>query len=73
MGRISTKLGMNYRRLKPIIICSIDKPGVTLTYFTASSKFATKAIIWKSVTMMDPLEIIAFCDMDFGLYRKLDD
>ena len=73
VGRISTKLGMTYRRLNPIIMCSNDKPGVTLTYFTASSKFATKVIIWKTVTIMDSLEIIAFCDMDFGLYRKPDD
>ena len=27
-------------------ICSKDKPGLTLTYFTARSNFATYAFIW---------------------------
>ena len=34
---ISTKLGMWYRGLLSIIVCSNDDPGVTLTYFTARS------------------------------------
>ena len=33
-GPISTKLGMLHRGLHPIIVCSNDDPGVTLTYFT---------------------------------------
>ena len=36
-GPIFTKLGMYYRGLQPIINCSNDDPGVTLTYFTARS------------------------------------
>ena len=36
-----TKLGMKHRRLKHIIFCSNDDPGLTLTYFTAGSNFAT--------------------------------
>ena len=32
---IFTKLGMQHRGLQPIIVCSNDDPGVTLTYFTA--------------------------------------
>ena len=39
--RISTKLGMQHRGLKPIIVCSSDDPGVTLTYFTARSNLVT--------------------------------
>ena len=38
-----------------------------LTHFTAMSNFATKAFISENVTMIDPLEIIAFCDLNFGL------
>ena len=34
--------------------------------FTARSNFATKAFTWENVTMMDSLEIIAFCDLEFG-------
>ena len=40
---ISTKLGMMQRGLQPIIVCSNDDPGLTLTYFTARSNFVT----WK--------------------------
>ena len=31
-GPISTKLGMKHQGLPPIIVCSNDDPGVTLTY-----------------------------------------
>ena len=42
-GLISMKLGVKHRGLLPIIVCSNDDPGVTLTYFTARSNFVTKA------------------------------
>ena len=42
-GPISTKLGMYHRGLQPIIVCSNDDPGLTLTYFTARSNFVTWA------------------------------
>ena len=37
-----------------------------LTHFTAMSN-ATKAFISENVTMIDPLEIIAFYDLYFGV------
>ena len=40
-GPIFTKLGMKHRGLQPIIVCSNDDPGVTLTYFTARSNLET--------------------------------
>ena len=40
-GPISTKLGVKHQRLLPIIVCSSDDPGVTLTYLTARSNFVT--------------------------------
>ena len=40
-GPISTKLGMYHWGRQPIIICSNDDPGVTLTYFTARSNLET--------------------------------
>ena len=64
---------MKHQRCKSIIFCSMDNPGLTLTYFTARSNFAALALIWENVTMMDSLEIIASCDMEFGLYSKLND
>ena len=40
-GPISTKLCMLHRGLQPIIVCSNDDPGVTLTYFRTRSNFVT--------------------------------
>ena len=40
-GPISMKLGMYNRGLLPIIVCSNDDPGVTLTYFMARSNLVT--------------------------------
>ena len=38
---IFTKLGMQHWGLQPIIVCSNDDSGVTLTYFTARSNLET--------------------------------
>ena len=70
---ISVKLGMKHHRFKLIIFCSNDNPVLILTYFTARSNFTTPAIIWENVTMMDTQEIIAFCDLEFGLLCKLNE
>ena len=48
---------------------SNDKPGLTMTYFTARSNFATYAFTWENVAMMDSLEIIASCGLDFCLFK----
>ena len=40
-GPILTKLGMYYRGLQPLIVCSNDDPGVTLTYFMARSNLVS--------------------------------
>ena len=60
---IMTKFVVKHRRLKRIIFCSNDNPGLTLTYFTAWSNVGIKAFIWENVTMMDSLKIIASCDL----------
>ena len=65
------KLGMKHQRFKLVIFYSNDKSVMILTYFTAT--FATSAFIWENVTMMDTLEIIASCDLEFGLLCKLND
>ena len=69
---ISTKLGLKHRRLNLIIFCSNDNPELALTYFTTMSINATYAFIWENVTMIDSLEMNAFCDQEVGLYRKLN-
>ena len=40
-GPIPTKPGMKHCGVQPIIVCSNDDPGVTLTYFTARSNLET--------------------------------
>ena len=67
------KLGMKHQKFKLFLFCSNDNPVLILTYFTAMSNFATAAFIWETVTMMDTLEIIASCDVVFGLLCKLND
>ena len=71
-GSISMKLGIKIQRLKLIVSCSNDNPVLILTYFTAMSKFATSAFIWENVTTNDNLEIMASCDLKFGLLCKLN-
>ena len=65
-GLILMKLCMRHQRLKPFIVCSNYDPWLTLTYFMARSNLATWAFVWENVTMMDSLEIIASCKMEFG-------
>ena len=60
------KLCMKHQRPKSFIFCSNHDSGLALTYFMARSNFATKVFIWENVTMMDSLEIIASCDLEFG-------
>ena len=71
-GPILMKLVMKHGRLKLNIFCSNNNPELTLNYFMAWSNFATKAFILENVTMMDSLKMIASCDLDFGLYSKLN-
>ena len=60
--------GMKHQRFKLIIFCSNDNLVLILIYFTARSNFATSAFIWENVTMMDTLEIITSCDLEFVYY-----
>ena len=67
------KLGMKHQRFKLIIFYSNDNPVLILTYFTARSNIGTSAFISENVTMMDTLEIIASCDLEFCLLCKQND
>ena len=68
---IFTKLGMQHRELQPIINCSNDDPGVTLTFFTARSNLVTYAFLWEKVKTVDFSETIAACDLKVGRCRQL--
>ena len=51
--------------LKPIIVCSNNDPGVTLTYFTARSNLVTLVFQWEKVKTVDFSETIAASDQKF--------
>ena len=57
--------------LQPIIVCSNDDPGVTLTYFTARSNLVTNVFQWEKVKRVDISETIAAIDLKEGRCRKL--
>ena len=64
------KLGtcMYHWGLGPIIICSNDGPGLTMTYFTARSNF----VFGFSIEKCDnDAEAIAACDLKVGRCRQL--
>ena len=46
--------------------CSIDDPGLTLTYFTARSNLAPYAFVWEKVKTMDFSETIVVYDIKVG-------
>ena len=56
---ILTKLVMYHWGLQPIIVCSNNDPGVTLTYFTARSNLVTLAFLLEKVKTVDFSETIA--------------
>ena len=56
---------------QPIIICSNDDPGVTLTYLTASSNLVTYAFLWEKMKTVDFSETIAASDPKVGRCRHL--
>ena len=64
---------MMHQGLRLIKFNSNDNPVLILTYFTAMSNFAAEAFMRENVTMMNYLEIIASCDLEFGLLCKLND
>ena len=70
-GPISTKLGMYNFGLQPIIVCSNDDPGVTLTFFTARSNLVTYVYQWEKVKRVDFSETIAASDLKVGRCRQL--
>ena len=67
---ISTKLGMKHLGLQPIIVCSNDDPGMTLTYFTARSNSVTYAFLLEKVRTVDFSETIAARDLKVGSCRQ---
>ena len=62
---------MQHRGLLPIIVCSNDDPGVTLTYFTARSNLVTYAFLWEKAKTVDFSETIAASNLKGSRSRHL--
>ena len=57
--------------LQPIIVCSNDDTGVTLTYFAARSNLVSYVFQWVKVKRVDFSENIAVSDLKVGRCRQL--
>ena len=64
---------MWHRGLQPIIVCSNDDPGVTLTYFTARSNLVMWAFLWEKVKTVEFSETFAVSDLKVGRSRHLNE
>ena len=59
--------------LQPIIVCSNDDPGLTLTYLTARSNYGTLTFLQEKVKPVDVVEFIAACDLNIVRCKQLDE
>ena len=64
---------MYHRGLQPIIVCSNDDPGLTLTYFAARSNLVTYAFLYEKVKTVDFSETIAAIDLKICRSRHLNE
>ena len=48
---------------QPIIVCSNDDPGLTMTYFICRSNFIAPGICMEKRKIMDFSETVAACDL----------
>ena len=62
---------MQHLGLLPIIVCSNDDSGGTLTYFTARSNLVTYAFLWEKVKTVGFSETIAASDLKGSRSRHL--
>ena len=62
---------MKHWGLQPIIVCSNNDPGVTLTYFTARSNLVTSVFLREKVKTLDFSETIAASDLKGNRRRHL--
>ena len=69
---MTLNLGMHHRVLKYYQVCSNDDPGLTLTYFTASSNLVPYAFVWEKDKTVDFLETIAVYDLKLATDNRRD-
>ena len=60
---MTLKLGMQHRVLKYYQVCLNNKPGLTLTYFTARSNLVPYGFVWEKGKPIDFSEAIVVYDL----------
>ena len=63
---MTLKLGMHHRVFEYYQVCPNDDPGLTLTYFMATSNLVPYAFVREKVKTMDFSETIVVCDIKVG-------
>ena len=63
---MTLKLDMQNRVLEYYQVCSIDDPGLILTYFMARSNLVPYAFVWEKGKTMDFSETIVVYDVKIG-------
>ena len=69
---MTLKLGMLHRVLKYYPIHSRDDPGLTLTYFTATSNLVPYAFVWGKGKTIDFSETIVVYDLKLATDDQSD-
>ena len=70
---ITLKLGMHHQVPGYYQVCSIDAPGLTLTYFMARSNLVPYAFVWEKGKTMDFSETIEVYDVKVGRWSQLNE
>ena len=70
---MTLKVCQHYRVLEYLQVCSNDDPGLTLTYFTASSNLVPYAFVLEKVKTMGFSETIVVCDVKVGRCSQLNE
>ena len=70
---MTLKVGMQHQVPEYYQVLSNDDPGLTLTYFTARSKFNPYAFVWEKGKIMDFSETIVVYDIKVGRFSQLNE
>ena len=69
---MTLKLGMQHWVLEYYQVCSNYDPGLTLTYFTASSNLVPCAFVWEKCKTLDLSETIVVYDLQLATDDQSD-
>ena len=69
---MTLNLGMHHRVLEYYQVCLNDDPGLTLTYFTATSILVPNSFVWEKGKTMDFSETIVVYDLKLATDDQSD-